>query len=150
MKPGSDALATETVQGALDVVGQLCRRYHITALEDFLATCKTFAEEQTLNVAIFGRFKAGKSSFLNHLLGRRLLPVGVVPVTTVVTEIEYGPREGAEVLFLDGRTEPVSVERVGDFICESENPENAKQVRRVRVALPDGIGSSLARKRMDR
>ena len=27
-------------------------------------------------------------------------------------------------------------ERVGDFICESENPENAKQVRRVRVALP--------------
>ena len=34
-----------------------------------------------------------------------LLPVGVIPVTTVVTEIQYGPEERAYVLFLDGRTE---------------------------------------------
>ncbi len=137
MKPRSDALATETVHGVLDVVGQLCRRYHITALDDFLATCRTFAEEQTLNVAILGRFKAGKSSFLNHLLGRRLLPVGVIPVTTVVTEIQFGAREKAEILFRGGRTESVRVERIADFISESENPENSKQVARVRVELPE-------------
>ena len=126
----------ETVQGALNAVEELCRRHQITALEDFLESCRLFAEEKTLNIAILGRFKAGKSSFLNHLLGRHLLPVGVIPVTSVVTEIQYGPREGAVILFRDGRTEQVTVERIGEFISESENPENSKQVGRVRVELP--------------
>ena len=129
-------IGPETVQGALDAVDELCRRHRVMALEDFLESCRTFAEEKTLNIAIFGRFKAGKSSFLNHLLGRHVLPVGVIPVTTVVTEIQFGPREEAAILFLDGRTEHVPVERIGEFISESENPGNSKQVRRVRVELP--------------
>lgn len=136
VNPRSETLVAETVQGVLDAVAKLCRRHQIDALEDFLESCRSFAKEQTLNIAIFGRFKAGKSSFLNHLLGRQLLPVGVIPVTTVVTEIQYGPCEGAEIRYLDGRAEHVPVERIGEFISESANPENSKQVGRVRVALP--------------
>ncbi|MBI2458114.1 MAG: dynamin family protein [candidate division NC10 bacterium] len=126
----------ETLQGALVGVEELCCRHQITALENFLESCRVFAEDKTLNIAILGRFKAGKSSFLNHLLGRHLLPVGVIPVTSVVTEIQYGPREEAVILFRDGRTEQVGVERIGEFISESENPENSKLVGRVRVELP--------------
>ncbi len=132
----SETPVTETVQGALEAVARLCRSRQITALQDFLESCRNFAEEKILNIAILGRFKAGKSSFLNHLLGRDVLPVGVIPVTTVVTEIQYGPREQARILFRDGRTEHVPVERIGEFISESENPENVKQVGRVRVELP--------------
>lgn len=132
----SETPMAETVQGALDAVATLCRRHRIGALEDFLEGCRTFAGEKTLNVAILGRFKAGKSSFLNHLLGRQLLPVGVIPVTTVVTEIQYGPREEAEILFRDGRTERLPVERIGECISESGNPGNIRQVGRVRVDLP--------------
>jgi GTP-binding protein EngB required for normal cell division len=73
---------------------------------------------------------------LNHLLGRNLLPVGVIPVTAVVTEIQYGTREQAAVRFLDGHTEHLPVERLGEFISEHENPGNRKQVARVRVDLP--------------
>ena len=124
------------MQEALDAAGDICRRYQIASLEDFLESCRAFAQEKTLNIAILGRFKAGKSSFLNHLLGRPLLPVGVIPVTSAVTEIQYGPRERAEIRFQDGRTEPVPLERIGEFISESRNPENCKQVARVRVELP--------------
>ena len=124
------------MQGALDAAGDICRRYQIASLEDFLGSCCAFAREGTLNVAVFGRFKAGKSSFLNHLLGRPLLPVGVIPVTSAVTEIQYGPRERAEIWFQDGRTEAVPLERIGEFISETRNPENGKQVARVRVELP--------------
>ena len=46
-----------------------------------------------------GRFKAGKSSFLNHFTNRSILPVGVVPVTAVVTEIRFGPVEKADRSF---------------------------------------------------
>ena len=125
----------EGVRNALQLVSEICRSREIAALDDFVESCRTFAWEATLNVAILGRFKAGKSSFLNHLLGRELLPVGAIPVTTVITEIEYGPRDHADVVFKDGNTKQISPECIGDFISETENPGNAKQVARVRLEL---------------
>jgi GTP-binding protein EngB required for normal cell division len=122
---------------ALRHIGELCRRYQITSLDGFHQSCAAFAEEKTLNVAVLGRFKAGKSSFLNHLFGRPLLPVGVVPVTTVVTAIEYGPSDRAEAVFKDGHTEQIPQDRISDLISETENPENFKQVERVRVEIPE-------------
>jgi len=124
------------VDEVLGAVQEVCRRYQITALDDFMASCRAFAEDEMLNVAIVGRFKAGKSSFLNYLIGRPLLPVGVIPVTSVVTEIQYGAEERADVHFLDGRTEAADVDGIGLFIAESENPENRRGVARVRVELP--------------
>jgi GTP-binding protein EngB required for normal cell division len=126
----------KAIEEALNTVRALCGRYQIGALEEFLESCQSFAQEKILNIAVLGRFKAGKSSFLNHLLGQALLPVGVIPVTTVVTEIQYGPEERAQIRFLDGRTETTELHRIGEFISESENPENEKQVALVRVELP--------------
>jgi GTP-binding protein EngB required for normal cell division len=135
-EPDTARVAPEIVQDALGMVEALCKRHEILALEDFLESCRAFAQEKTLNIAVLGRFKAGKSSFLNHLLGRPLLPIGVIPVTSVVTEIQWGAHERAEILFVDGRRDQVPVDRIGEFISESQNPENSKQVVRVQVELP--------------
>ena len=135
-EPTAIPIAPDAVREALNTVRALCGRYQIGALEEFLESCQSFAQEKILNIAVLGRFKAGKSSFLNHLLGKALLPVGVIPVTTAVTEIQYGPEERALVRFLDGRTETTELGRIGEFISESENPENEKQVAQVRVELP--------------
>ncbi len=124
------------VEALLDTVRQICERHGLSALDEFQESCRAFAAEKTLNVAVLGRFKAGKSSFLNHLLGRELLPVGVVPVTSVVTEIQWGSGEQACIEYLDGRREAVPVDRIGDFISELKNPQNEKQVVRVLVELP--------------
>jgi GTP-binding protein EngB required for normal cell division len=131
-------------QDVLNAIQSICRHHGISALEDFVSACRSFEAEEMLSIAVLGRFKAGKSSFLNHLMGRPLLPVGVIPVTAVVTEIQYGPAERAEVQFLDGRSRQVPVGDVGTFISETGNPENQREVERVRVELPslkryDGI-----------
>jgi GTP-binding protein EngB required for normal cell division len=131
--PRSDAQARDTLRA----IAEICGRHRITALDDFQHSCRAFADEQTLNVAILGRFKAGKSSFLNRLLGRPLLPVGAIPVTAVVTEIEYGPCELAEVVFKNGSAEQLAAHRIGEFISERENPQNCKHAVRVRVQLPE-------------
>ena len=123
----------------LETVTSICQRYHISALQPFLDSCRAFATETTLNVAILGRFKTGKSSFLNQLVGREVLPIGVVPVTAVVTELEYGPQERAEVRFLDGRIAVVPMESVAEFMTEAQNPENSKRVSRVQLTLPSMI-----------
>ncbi|MCL6546526.1 MAG: dynamin family protein [Bryobacteraceae bacterium] len=121
---------------ALGFAAQLARRYNISSLRPLLESCRTFARQDTLNVAIFGRFKAGKSSFLNCLLRRELLPVGVIPVTSVITEIGYGPRERAWVQYAGGVTEEIAVDAIAEFVDENLNPENRKKVASVRVDLP--------------
>ncbi len=124
------------IDAALLTAENICGRYRIASLDAFLASCRAFAAQNVLNIAVLGRFKAGKSTFLNHILGAAVLPTGVIPVTTVVTEIEYGPASHAQILHHDGRVETVTVNRVGEFISESENPGNEKQVARVHVELP--------------
>jgi len=89
-------------------------------------------------VAVFGRFKAGKSSFLNHLLVRPVLLVGVVPVTSVVTDICYAPQEFAEVIFpQQDKVEKIPLSEIHAYISESENPENRRGVKAVCVFLPE-------------
>ena len=125
----------ETVAGALETVSLVCRRYQIATLDDFVESCRAFSRDELLNVAVLGRFKAGKSSFLNCVIGRPLLPVGAIPVTAVVTEIEYGPRDRAEVTFEDGSVERISPEQTAEYVSEAQNPENVKRVVRVRLEL---------------
>ncbi|HUO31042.1 MAG TPA: dynamin family protein, partial [Bryobacteraceae bacterium] len=87
------------VPGPVELVNELAQRYQISALSGLLATTRAAVEQSEIPVAVMGRFKAGKSSFLNDLIGREILPAGVIPVTSVVTEIGYGPRESATVHF---------------------------------------------------
>ena len=90
-------------------------------------------------VACLGQFKRGKSTLLNALVGESILPVGVVPVTSVVTILRYGERRAAVVRFSDGHTEPIALDTIAMFIDERQNPENRRQAIVVDVALPSPI-----------
>jgi GTP-binding protein EngB required for normal cell division len=133
---GTDYMVDKQLTGVFERVSELARQYEITSIEPMLESCRAVARQDEISIAVLGRFKAGKSSFLNDLLRRNLLPVGVVPVTTVVTEIMYGLAERALVRFVDGHDEEIPVEAIRCFISENENPENQKQVSRVAVKLP--------------
>lgn len=63
-------------------------------------------EAGRFDITVVGEFKRGKSTLLNALLGRPLLPVDVLPLTAVATEVAYGP-ERVVVHRLDGTIEEV-------------------------------------------
>lgn len=52
-------------------------------------------------VAVVGRFKAGKSSFVNELLNNRLASEGTLPETAAVTTFKHGPNVRASIRFVD-------------------------------------------------
>ena len=128
------------LRGALDVGSDIIARYEISDLSNLLATARTAASQNEISVAVLGRFKAGKSSFLNDFIGRSILPVGVTPVTAVITEIRYGAVERVRVHRLDGTVEAVSLDEMGAYISERENPENHKQVAVLSVEMPELAG----------
>jgi GTP-binding protein EngB required for normal cell division len=134
--PGSRASSDPEFGPVIDFATDLAQRYELSSLAPLLASCRSAVSQHEVSVAVVGRFKAGKSSFLNHFTNRSILPVGVVPVTAVVTEIRFGPREKAAVHFIDGRVEELPVESIGQYISERENPTNSKRVRLITVELP--------------
>lgn len=89
---------------------------------------------EAFHLAVLGEFKRGKSTLINALLERLLLPSGVIPVTAVTTELRYGA-PGMVVSYLDGRREQAAPARLAEFVTESDNPANRLEVARVELTL---------------
>lgn len=92
-------------------------------------------ENQEITVSVIGQFKRGKSTLVNEILGEKLLPVGIIPVTSAVTRIQYGEKS-AEVHFDNGIIRPVAFETLFEYISEQENPDNELGVSSVTLHTP--------------
>jgi hypothetical protein len=87
---------------------------------------------------IVGEFKRGKSTLLNALVGRDLLPTGVPPVTAIPTRVSSGPRARAVARFRDGTEREIPLDEIRDYVDESRNPRNHRGVASVDVEVPEG------------
>ncbi|MDD3363350.1 MAG: dynamin family protein [Syntrophomonas sp.] len=118
-------------------IQSVCADFKLHSLLITLRSINNFADQnQYLDVAVLGQFKAGKSSFLNAYLDKDLLPVGDIPVTSVISRIRYGKQEKATVTFLDGNTRIIAIQAIPDYVSESGNPGNIKQVRVLDLEVP--------------
>jgi Dynamin family len=90
-------------------------------------------------VACVGQFKRGKSTLLGALLGERILPTGVLPITSVPTVIRYGNSRRARVRFQGGIWKDIAPEELTQYVSEENNPENAKSVIGVEVFCPSPL-----------
>jgi ribosome biogenesis GTPase A len=97
---------------------------------------ETKLREHALNVVVIGQFKRGKTSFLNALIGKPVLPVAVVPLTSVVTVLRHGDDPRASVHFRNGEMRHIAMEEIGDFATETGNPHNRKGVGWVEIFYP--------------
>jgi hypothetical protein len=87
------------------------------------------------NVAVVGQFKRGKSTLINAMIGRELLPADVAPLTSAITVIQHGDQERCLVRYEDGRKEEVPLTDVALYTSEEGNPGNKKGVRAAVVEL---------------
>ncbi len=87
-------------------------------------------------VLVAGEAKRGKSTLVNALLGRDVLPAGVVPLTAIPTAVAYGDAERVDVVYLDGRVGERGLDALGELVTESGNPHNRRGVAAVTVRLP--------------
>ncbi len=89
--------------------------------------------DNELVVSVIGQFKRGKSSLINAMLGEELLPVGIIPLTTVVTEIRCGEQFKALICFTDGSEREVARAELPEYISEQKNRNNHKNVASVKL-----------------
>jgi len=90
-------------------------------------------------LACLGKFKRGKSTLLNALVGQPILPMGVVPVTTVPTIVRYGGAPEVHIHFVNGESANVSIGDLEAYVSESRNPRNVLRVEAVEVLFPSTL-----------
>ncbi len=93
-------------------------------------------ETNTFNLVVVGQFKRGKTSLINALLGADILPVAVVPLTSIVTILKYGEALRITVYFNDGRVAEIKPESLPEYVTERGNTKNEKDVSEVVITYP--------------
>lgn len=93
-------------------------------------------EANAFNLVVVGQFKRGKTCLINSLLGADLLPVSVVPLTSIVTILAYGEKPEARIVFQSGEVAEVPLEALSEYVTESGNPRNERGVREAVVLYP--------------
>lgn len=93
-------------------------------------------QQSAFYLVVLGEFKRGKSTLVNALLKDNILPTAVVPLTSIVTMIRYGPEEEILVRFKNGKTQSIDRRHLADYVTERGNPDNSKGVDRVEIAYP--------------
>ncbi len=134
-----------SLQNCLDTLRECAAAEGVVGVESRLTSLREKLAEGRLHLAVLGQMKRGKSSLINALLKADVLPTGVLPVTAIITEIRYGEAPTATIVYsAGGLREQVPISTLADYISETKNPGNKKQVASVEITYPspflkDGI-----------
>lgn len=127
-------LLPEGQSAAWDVVlPRLAGHARATADLDALRRLELLATERArpVRLAIVGEFNAGKSTFVNALLGMDVAPTGILPTTAVAHVLKYGPDPIARAFLRGGGARTVPPERLKALLAEL-----GTSVRDVEVEVP--------------
>jgi ribosome biogenesis GTPase A len=91
------------------------------------------------HLVVVGEFNHGKTTFVNALLGRNILPVGVTPTTAVIHHVEYSETPTAAVVRMNGDRTQLSFEDVRRYAVSGDHEKDSNEVRYLEVGLPSEL-----------
>ncbi|MFO0611856.1 MAG: dynamin family protein [Polyangiaceae bacterium] len=91
------------------------------------------------HLVVVGEFNHGKTTFVNALLGRNILPVGVTPTTAVIHHVEYSETPTAAVVRMNGDRSELSFEDVRRYAVQGDHEKDSNEVRFLEVGLPSPL-----------
>lgn len=118
---------------ALSDIANCAEKMSVNSYVSAINSIKADLEGERFYLAVLGSFKRGKSSLINALLGSEVLPIGILPLTSIVTKISFGKEARAEVFLVNGESKNISIHELAAYVTESGNPCNKKGVAEVRV-----------------
>lgn len=94
-------------------------------------------EEDRFHLVVVGEFNHGKTTFVNALLGKPVLPTGVTPTTATIHHLRYGDEPRAKVVFAGGREDTIEFDRVRTFVVGGES--GTSDVEHIEVSYPAAL-----------
>lgn len=104
--------------------------HHLDHLEDKLL-------HPACRIAVVGEFKRGKSSFINAVLGERILPEAVAPWTAVQTELVSAETESAHIRTAGGEEKKVDRGQLSGWLTQSS--EQSEKAAAALIGFPSSF-----------
>lgn len=99
-----------------------------------------------MRIALMGVTSTGKSTLLNAILGKEVLPRGVRPTSNTLAICRHGAKLSAQVYFNNGKKKKYKAstlrKRLEALANETKNPGNEKGVREIEIISPDFVFGS--------
>jgi ribosome biogenesis GTPase A len=90
--------------------------------------------ERSFSVAIVGEFKRGKSTFINALLGKDILPSDILPCSATLNRVTYGISPSVQIAFKDGSQEEIPIDKLTDYVTKL-TPESELKAESIQEAI---------------
>jgi GTP-binding protein EngB required for normal cell division len=145
--PWAEAIAAEAVARWIppapsasawpEVLARLDAHAHAASDLATAARLGALATERSgpVRLAVVGEFNAGKSTFINALIGADVAPTGVLPTTATLHHLRWAPDPFAKILFARGHVPPERVVALGELRAALRSEADAP-VARVEIRMP--------------
>ncbi len=94
-------------------------------------------KDDQFHLVVVGEFNHGKTSFVNALLGSRVLPTGVTPTTAAIHHLVYSDAPRASVKWSDGQISELEFDKVSEFSVEGR--EDGAPLQYLEIGYPAAL-----------
>jgi len=124
--------------GDLKTLKEYSERLNLSGSVESIDNALKKLAEDSFDIAIIGEFNRGKSTLINALIGKDVLPMDVLPTTATLNRITYNIAPYVHVNFKDGREDDVDIENLKGYVTKltDESSEMAKSIDEVIVNYP--------------
>lgn len=135
---GSYQSFRNTVTGMIDSLSQLQEYSDFLSLNNTSKSIRDTIEkvaDEHFEVAIVGEFKRGKSTLINALLGKEILPADVLPATATLNRVTYSQTPYVIVEYKNGSCERVAIDQLENYVTKLsyESEMKAETVKQATV-----------------
>ncbi|MDQ1909061.1 dynamin family protein [Paenibacillus sp. GD4] len=109
------------IMGALERIQEAAKQLGVESAGHTLESTKRELADEVFKLVVVGEFSRGKSTFVNGLLGRRLLPSSPSPTTTVLSKLKFAAEPYYCLHYRDGRpSEKITEEQFQNIVAPVE------------------------------
>ncbi|MBR5566203.1 MAG: dynamin family protein [Roseburia sp.] len=131
------AMLSQINYGAIELE-KICVELEMEERAQAIREVKTKLQDHTFSVGIMGEFKRGKSTVINALLGKEVLPADILPCSATLNQIKWDVKPRAEVRFKGGSVKEVEIDELANYVTKltTESEQNAANVEDAVVYYP--------------
>jgi hypothetical protein len=118
----------------LERLRTLAESLHLDGLSDEIERARSNITNHRFSIAVVGEFKRGKSTFINALLGKEILPSDVAPTSATINRVTYGLKPSVRILFRSGLEEAIGVGQLANYVTKL-TPEAEAMAATIREAV---------------
>lgn len=130
--------ATAILSEDLLLLEGYCEELELKSTSESVRAVRERTAEDAFKIAVVGEFKRGKSTLINGLLGKEILPADPLPCSATLNRITYDVTPHAAISFKDGRVIEIPVEELRNYVTKltEESAQTAETIQEATVYYP--------------